>query len=225
MTSTKRSENPACRAVLDARCTLDRGARVHVLCEENTRRGLALLAPSGFEGDRSEAIVRPRRICACERSCSRSASWVVPASLAALAAACPQRPPSSSPERGPSTAGRKQTNKHTSDCTQAKQCRAYVQQPEPLPRIAARGAVPHQRRERVAVRPDRDALALLPQRSDALSELQQRARVQPQDGELSRATTTAQSVQCDRRTRRSGTLSCSGDMDAGVPLKPVCATV
>ena len=48
--------------------------------------------------------------------------------------------------------------------TKAQHCRAYMQQPEPLPRIAARGAVPHQRRERVAVRLGRDALALLPQR-------------------------------------------------------------
>ncbi len=90
--------------------------------------------------------------------CPRSASWVVPASLAALAAACSRRPPSSSPERGSCTAGRSQTHKR---CTQAEHCGAYVQQPEPLPRIAARGAVPHQRRERVAVRLNCDALALL----------------------------------------------------------------
>ncbi len=103
----------------------------------------------------------------CEGLCSRLASlrWAegrsVPASLAVLAAACSQRPLSSSPERGSSTAGRKHTCKQ---CNKVQQCGAYVQQPEPLPRIAARGAVPHQRRERVAVRLDRDALALLPQR-------------------------------------------------------------
>jgi hypothetical protein len=54
--------------------TLDRGAKVHVLCEENTRRGLALLRPLVESGKSSEAIARPLRVCACECLCSRSAS-------------------------------------------------------------------------------------------------------------------------------------------------------
>ena len=52
MTSTKRSGNPACRAVPDARSTLDTGAGIRVLSRENTRRGLPLFAPFGREGDR-----------------------------------------------------------------------------------------------------------------------------------------------------------------------------
>ena len=164
MTSTKRSGNPACRAIL-SRCKEHSRQRRKRTCALLSGRilgaGLALFAPSGREGDRSKAVVWPLRVCASERLCSRSASLVVPASLAALAAACSRRPPSSSPARGPSSAGRPQTNKHTSGCTQAEQCGAYVQQPEPLPRIAERGAVPHKRRERVAVRLGRDALALL----------------------------------------------------------------
>jgi hypothetical protein len=41
MTSMKRSGNPACRAVPDARSTLDRGAGILVLSWKHTRRGLA----------------------------------------------------------------------------------------------------------------------------------------------------------------------------------------
>jgi len=109
-----------------------------------------------------------------------------------------------------------------------------MQQPEPEPRVQARRQLPHQHGEAVAVRLGRDALALLRQsavqHSSTVPHAALLAGYATDDVAAGQGAKAAASTdQCNHafvRKRRGGaTLSCSGDMDAGVPLKPVCATV
>ena len=100
---------------------------------------------------------------------------------------------------------------------------SYCEHAEAVPRKHARRHLPHQHAERKAVRLERHARVLQSERPRALGA--------PPFGNRSEAHQTHTRIRhghvpTNARMRlRAHTWSCSGDMNAGVPLKPVFATV